>query len=946
MSDDLDLLLCQLRDSRAATRADAARSLAQRPNPLAKKDLMRCLSDVADPVRYWSTAALAALQDKGLQPVLTSQLEDPSASVRMMAARALYDLPYKRAVQPLLKALGDKNENVAEWSSRALARLGQEVLPQLVSALGGRSWSRRKMAARTIRRVGPSGVELLTKALDRHDKNMQYWILQVLGDLKVRAAAPHVLPFLGCQDADLLQAAIRAAGELGDRDAVPALIPLLGHKDENVRLEAVRSLARFGDYSVRHLADLLSSNRRPLRLSASTALAAAGDSSLKLVLEKLASESLELRYWAVRALERFDNPAIVPLLVNLLEDEEFDVQVAAATALGNFQLPQDISLELLPKLAVENWRVRKALAEALQVQTQLPLKALAAALSSPSEDVRFWCTKLLAGFPSAEAVKALMTRFDDASWPIRKNAAEAIAAMGVVATPIVVEALRQAGPDSNVRYWLTRSLVGNTEQSVLPALVALLADGDPAIRRNAQDALVRFGDRALPQLLELLKATDSRSVREAAAQTIVRSNPGDLEVLTRMFRFREPEVNYWIAYVLGHLGERAMPQLSRMVSGGDERERSDALSALEWLPCRETFRLCIDCLEDEFVSVRQQVVRILGKFRVAEAAPKLIGRLKDADDEYLLSLLRALGRIGGEVALGALLPMLSHERWEVRKEAVQAVGEIGDARGLGALTAMLRQDSRDLMPVVLQAIGRLKTPAAADAVSAFTADPDEDIQLEAIRALGECGGGEHRARIVPLLGSDRWEVVREALEALGKLGGPLNLDVLKPILTGDDLVLRGIAQRVLKQLVGKDRWQELTEVTIKRTLADPAAEQLEAARAALAAQQPEQALTHLRRSLRYRKRWEAYALMGTVHLEARELSKAAREFQKALALKPGEPHSLSKLAVCHLLGGEPLKAEPLLEQLLRNSATPAEIAAFARRTLGKLAEESTHPNKR
>ncbi|MBI4865487.1 MAG: HEAT repeat domain-containing protein [Candidatus Wallbacteria bacterium] len=938
MSADLDLLICQLRDSRAQTRADAARVLAQRPSPLAKKDLMRCLSDVSDPVRYWATAALAGLQDKSLLPVLTGQLEDPSASVRMVAAKAFHDLPYKKAVQPLLKALGDDNENVAEWASRALAKQGVEVLPQLISALGGRSWRRRQAAARTIRRIGPAAMEILVKALNRQDRNLQYWVLQLLGDLKVRSAAPHVVPFLGCKDTDLLRAAIRAAGELGDRDAVPHLIPSLGHPDENVRFEAVRAMSRFGDYSVKQLSDLLSSDRRVLRLSASLSLGAIGDLTLRSVLEKLTSESQELRYWAVRALEKFDNPAIVPLLVNLLDDEEFDVQVAAATALANFQLPPEVTQDLIARLSVDNWRVRKGIAEALQVQTHVPVKLLIDALASPSEDVRFWVTKILPKFGSVDSVRALMARFDDPSWPIRKNAAEGIAAMGDLATHLLLEALERRDTDSNSRYWLTRSLVGNTDPQLLPTLTGLLSDADPSIRRNARDAIALFGDRAVAQLLEVLKNSESRSVREAVAGCIIAARPTDFELLTRMYRFRDPEVNYWISYILGHLGESALPTLSRMAVQGDERERSDALTALEYVPSRETFRICLECLEDEFVSIRRQVVRILGKFRVAEAAPKLIGRLKEADDEYLLSLLEALGRIGGDAALGAILPYLSHERWEVRKAAVLAAGATKDKRALGAMTALLREDSRDLLPFVIEGLGLLQTPAAAEAIAPFVADADQDVQLRAIEALGATGSSQHRARIVPLLASERWEVVREALEALGKLGGPVNVDALRPILNGDDLVLRGVAQRTLKHLLGAEKWQELTQVTIRKTLADPALAHLEAARSLMSAGKNAEALVRLKKSLRLSKRWDSYALLGTLHLEGRDLPKAERAFSKALGLKPGEPHSLSKLAVCHLLAGAPGKAEPLLESLLRDPRCPPEVLSFAKRTLGKLAK--------
>src|SRR5688572_12324380 len=99
MNSDIDIVICQLRDGRSKTRATAARTLAEHPSPLARKDLLRCLNDADDDVRYWATVALSGLDDEKLIGRIAAQLDDPATQVRMVAAKVLAKRPYRGAVQ-------------------------------------------------------------------------------------------------------------------------------------------------------------------------------------------------------------------------------------------------------------------------------------------------------------------------------------------------------------------------------------------------------------------------------------------------------------------------------------------------------------------------------------------------------------------------------------------------------------------------------------------------------------------------------------------------------------------------------------------------------------------------------------------------------------------------------------------------------------------------------
>ena len=76
MRPDIDILIVQLRDGRPATRAEAARTLAEYPSALARQDLVRCLRDLNENVRYWATWALARLGGAKAMDLVAAQLED------------------------------------------------------------------------------------------------------------------------------------------------------------------------------------------------------------------------------------------------------------------------------------------------------------------------------------------------------------------------------------------------------------------------------------------------------------------------------------------------------------------------------------------------------------------------------------------------------------------------------------------------------------------------------------------------------------------------------------------------------------------------------------------------------------------------------------------------------------------------------------------------------
>ncbi|MBI4864963.1 MAG: HEAT repeat domain-containing protein [Candidatus Riflebacteria bacterium] len=707
------------------------------------------------------------------------------------------------------------------------------------------------------------------------------------------------------------------------------------HPDEAVRTAIIDALASLPDAAVHELTELLASNQRMTRLSASLALAAAGDTSLKPLLDRLAEESGETRFWVVKALARLRNPVVVPILLELLEDEAFEVQMAAAHALSGYTLHEAAGRKLIEALDTENWRVRQAISESLAAQTQLPVSLFEKPLSSGSEHQRYWLTKVVGRLGTPEVVPMLVARFGDPAWPIRKNAAVSISKVGPAASRYLIEVLGIQNLDANLKFWVSRAMIGLEDPALMPTLIQLLADPDLSVRANASEAIDALGDRAVSYLLEALRVSTSRLLREGIARCLVRTGARHVESIASMFQFRDPEVNYWASQVLAQMGGPALAVLTKLVDEDDDRVRFMALSALGQMGSPEAIQTSIDFLTDRHLSVRRLAVENLGRMKAQEAVPQLCRMLETADSDMIGEILRALGAIGDPRAAPEVMKLLGHDRWEIRKEAVLATGQIGGDEARQTLTRILRQErTPEMLVFLVRAAGQAGAQEVVPLLMKLL-ERGDDVALESLSALGRLGAKQAVDHILPLLETGSWEVKRSALRALARIGGPIDLTRLRSVISGDDLVLRHEAWETLKSVLGARRWEELLGLTVQRSLREPADELFGEASGLLKEKKHDEALKVIKKALRLSKRPEYYGLMGSIHLELQNMNQAIKSLKRSVAGR-ADPVIACKLAVAYFLSRDYRRALVHFRQVLRLADTPQPVRELAQSSIKKI----------
>lgn len=227
-----------------------------------------------------------------------------------------------------------------------------------------------------------------------------------------------------------------------------------------------------------------------------------------------------VRQHIVTLLGELGSPAAVPILLDVLEKDEFkNVQQAAAESLGKLKDKRAIPV-LLEKLDSQNPLVRYYAVSTLgSFNDDVIIHRLLDILSKPEEtsDVRYQAALSLASIHNKTAETRLLSIFNSTDQPTDTKLLAALT-LGVLKNPIGLNLSLESAKSENVYIvGLSLTALGYIRDSkALPILIENLKYGNKALRSIAAEALGNLGDpKAIPALEQGLTDPIS-SVRESS----------------------------------------------------------------------------------------------------------------------------------------------------------------------------------------------------------------------------------------------------------------------------------------------------------------------------------------------------------------------------------------------------------------------------------------------
>lgn len=627
----------------------------------------------------------------------------------------------------------------------------------LTETLRGEGWqTRRTFVERLGAQADRDTVVSVVMSLrtEHRDFNVLSSALKLLSTSDIDVTA-QLAELLQDPDPDLRIQAALALGEHDTAAAAEALRGALGDSDPNVRYHAIEALGRM------RAADAVD------------ALA-----------EIAAVDDFFLAFPAVDALARINDRRVAPRLVRLLTRPA--VGEAAADALGDLG-----GVEVVPPLtrALNSGAAAPPIARALaRLNTRFeneygggPLivatfrevigpdgvqRILDAVTSAPASDLRPLVTLL--GWLSGPAVERALAQLLGTA-ATRDDVIEAIARQDPRIVDLLIEQLDAEDADTRLAAIVALGRLGS--RRARPALTGMLRR-DPAEVVAAAAALAHVADPAAYESLLPLLAHADASVRQAAIGALNGLGHPDMgrRVVT-MLDSADPRERESAVRIAGYFGYQ--DAVDAMLARCDDQVEAVRRAAIEHLPFLEDSRAAVRlqaALRDASPKVRAAAARGLGRVAVSDGTVSLLDATRDQDTWVRYFAVRSLGELGSSIGLGRLAEVaVADSAMHVRIAALEALGAVGGEVAVDALLHAVSDLNPELAAAALRGLGQTSDPRAEQALKAALRSDEPTLRLAAVTSLR---AGSFDAAVDALAwtaATDRNDGIARA--AVGALGG-------------------------------------------------------------------------------------------------------------------------------------------------------------------------------
>ena len=712
------------------------------------------LDDAVPAVRRAAAAALAACGVGARGEALHRRLEDPDAGVRAAAARALKGSKAADTAEALGALLDrDRYEAVRVAAAEAMTTLsGAE--PRLVSMVKDRSKHVRLIALRTVSRMELADAvpALLIEVRDGPQPEVRTEAARALGRIRSKEAVERLTLALIEDEPGLQAAAEEALTAILGKAADPGALRADGH----IALERWEDAAALGKAALRPLIRALddrSTNQRntSARCGAARALGAIGrKEATPALLGSLDDYSPQVRQAAAEALGLIGGDGGRAGLVQATGDLTDGVREAAVVALGRLG-EDDTAVEAVLRCVGDRAEgVRRAALKAVATLGDSAVAVARRGLKSNDLAERLLATQGLAALKGAGARDALHDALADHSGAVRETARAALTAGGW--RPVGMRA-RRTDPGF-ARWYRYSEWAEGDEVDQVAVLVEGLSDEDPIRRRGAAETLGECGDsRAEAPLRALLDGDDGELAAVAGVALLELGVPaGEGPSWAPAFVARAD----WGGALAA--GEAALPALAR------ELDHPEA-------------------------SIRAAVLRTAAVIGGAGGAAVALRAWDDRDEEV---------RAAARAALAALSP-------RARSEGAAAAADVDDRWLPGVVAAARNAEDPGGRAVAVDLLAGIRDDIADQAL-ATALDSDQPLaQAAALRAVARRKDAGAQTRVEGVIARAATSALRiQAAETLAAIAGADSAAALSVLLLSSDLATVGVAESLLKKLLGDD----------------------------------------------------------------------------------------------------------------------------------------------
>ncbi|MCF6287487.1 MAG: HEAT repeat domain-containing protein [Candidatus Hydrogenedentes bacterium] len=412
----------------------------------------------------------------------------------------------------------------------------------------------------------------------------------------------------------------------------------------------------------------------------------------------------------------------VPLLKPLMSHENAQVARFATAALGRIASPEAATLLSEAHVAATDSKIKLGVAEALLAAAQRLVadgdKKSAVSIyrslrkKGNPEFIRVGAFAGLAKATPGKTPDRIIKAIQGAD-PLYRNLAREVVAdtKGKKATARYVEALPTLPNDVQIE--MLAGLARRGDKSARNGVVAAVESSNPAVKQAALEALGTLGNAKDVRLLAALMLVPEENIATAARNSLIRLRGDRVDpAIVAAMKKADPAMRAKLLTILDvRISKEAVPQARLYLSDASEAVRVAALNVFLQQGQASEFDAVLSILKkapgETETALASRTLAAIARHNATECLPMVLAALKDGSDPVKLSLVDALGDMGGAEALAAAKALLADDSPAVKKKSLTVMSEWPTQDAADTLLELARAEDRATHDAGLKGYTRL-----------------------------------------------------------------------------------------------------------------------------------------------------------------------------------------------------------------------------------------------
>ncbi len=240
-------LIESLKDDSWVVRNSSSNSLKQLGS-MAVLPLIKVLMSQNEDLRFWSQKIIADIGPHEVDQFIDILQTNDNNEMRYFAAFGLSIIKSKKAIEPLISAmLNDNDDWVKKYSATALGTIGdRRVIKPLISMLDSPSEELCIWISKVLGKMGNDVIDPLMQAINSQDEKVKFYAMVALAETGEKQSVEQLVKFLKTND-KMSEHAIRALSNAGE-SAIAPLVNLFTCDNYEAKNNAVAVLSKLGEH--------------------------------------------------------------------------------------------------------------------------------------------------------------------------------------------------------------------------------------------------------------------------------------------------------------------------------------------------------------------------------------------------------------------------------------------------------------------------------------------------------------------------------------------------------------------------------------------------------------------------------------------------------------------------------------------------------------------------